>query len=109
MTDYNDCIKEVSIFIAEIPDAVENYLQNNIKIYPNPTKNGVFIDYGGGLEHQISNIELLDITGRATLLDFKIIDEKKIWISFGGIKNGIYFIHLFNNNHQYFKRIVIMH
>ena len=109
LTDYNDCIKVINVFIAEITDVVENYTRNDIKIYPNPAKNGIFIDHINGLKYQKFNIELQDIAGKSTTLDYKIIDDKKIWISFNSIKNGIFFIHLFNNNNQYFKRIVIMH
>jgi hypothetical protein len=62
----------------------DNELENNIKVYPNPTNNILNIELANSLE--LRNIEITTITGQ------KVLESTASTIDVSGFQDGIYFI-----------------
>ncbi len=80
----------------------ENDLQNNnINIYPNPSKNFINIESSDKIE----NIKLYNFTGQ--IVFDKIINNNSIQINTSVYKSGIYFIKIKTKNNLINKKITI--
>lgn len=69
-------------------------------LYPNPTNDIVKIKNKGS---EIYQMKLMDLTGKV-ISKYILIDEIEIDIS--SQSNGIYFLHLSNNNHSFTTKII---
>ena len=79
---------------------IETVQQNNISIYPNPS-NGSFTIVNDGL--LITNIEIIDITGKVIQNQILTINNLQLTIN----KKGIYFIKVQSKNQIFTEKIII--
>ena len=80
--EYNDC---------DIDDVEENTVENNISIYPNPAKDVIKILTDNNLN--ITNVEILDLTGRTVLSTDKSAD-----INISELPEGQYFVKIYGES-----------
>ena len=81
--EYNDC---------DMPYAVEdNSIDTNVSIYPNPAKDVIKILNDNNLN--ITNVEILDLTGRAVLST-----EKSADINISELPEGQYFVKIYGES-----------
>ena len=80
--EYNDC---------DIDDVEENTVENNISIYPNPAKDVIKILNDNNLN--ITNVEILDLTGRTVLSTDKSAD-----INISELPEGQYFVKIYGES-----------
>ena len=80
--EYNDC---------DIDDVEENIAENNISIYPNPAKDVIKILNDNNLN--ITNVEILDLTGRTVLSTDKSAD-----INISELPEGQYFVKIYGES-----------
>jgi 1,4-alpha-glucan branching enzyme len=62
ITDKNKCTKTECFDVKKINGTIDNVLAQTLKVFPNPIEDVLNIDIQGNTE--LTNIELLDITGR---------------------------------------------
>jgi len=74
-------------------DYIDGFNSNNIKIYPNPTNEFLFVKNANS---EFSKIEIFDIKGSLILTENLVSNEQKINVN--SLQKGIYFIHLLNEN-----------
>ena len=109
LTDYNECIEEIKVFIAELPsDATYEYSTDAIKLFPNPAKDGIFVVFNND-DYSHFNFEIIDVAGRKTRPGFQYLGEKEVWIPVDKHIDGTYFLHIFNDKSHIYRRIVIIH
>jgi len=84
-------------------DIVRHKLYNKINIYPNPTKNTVFIELNKNIN---AKIEIYNLSGELMLE--KHINTKKETINLTNFNSGIYFIKLLTRKEVLTKKLVIL-
>ena len=80
--EYNDC---------DLDDIEENTVENSISIYPNPAKDVIKILTDNNLN--ITNVEILDLTGRTVLSTDKSAD-----INISELQEGQYFVKIYGES-----------
>ena len=81
----------------------ENELSSQIKIYPNPASERVFID---GIKDSGTTVDITSPEGRKVLEKAKMESDNSLNIS--GIPAGVYYIHLNTENQKsYSKKLII--
>lgn len=82
--------------LASIIDSESLSSDIRFKIYPNPTKNGVFLEYPY-VKDQVYYVEIKDLTGRTLFTKFAS-GSGKDFISLDDLCSGLYLIGLYNKN-----------
>ncbi len=108
LTDYNECLKEIKVFIAETTSSISTISNSDIKIFPNPTSKGLFITFMKDEKFKY-NIELMDLAGMKISVAYKYITANKVWLPLQDYSNGIYILHILNNKSHYFERVLVLH
>ncbi len=75
---------------------------NNIKIYPNPTSDFLYISLNKGF----SNIQVIDVAGKM-IKNIQVNDSNNLEINVSNINSGIYFVKFINDNEIILKKIII--
>ncbi|MFC2104096.1 T9SS type A sorting domain-containing protein [Bacteroidota bacterium] len=106
--DENNCGPVTSnVITVGFPDAIDDIVANkNIKIYPNPTSNKIFIeiDYDGNN----LNIEVLSISGQVLFnKEILIRGTIKEELDLSNYSKGIYFIRIYNNEFNYEEKVLL--
>lgn len=82
----------------------ENELKSKVKVYPNPTDNGLFISIDSSLHIESLIVTLIGSNGR------EIIDERfhenEIYLDLSSLNTGVYFLRLKDQNGSVAKKIV---
>ncbi|MFO8130030.1 MAG: T9SS type A sorting domain-containing protein [Bacteroidales bacterium] len=99
---YNDELHSLSVRYAKrdpIGVGIANHLmnENNITIYPNPSKENVIIDIISDNSLKFS-AEIFDMQGRK--IKRRDIRKEKTQINISGLRNGIYIINIMDNNEK---------
>jgi len=81
---------------------INDILNNDISIYPNPTNGILHINNTEGLN--ISKLELVDIAGKV-IYNSQLINEKSE-IDMSNQSNGIYFVRIQTDNQVYIQKII---
>lgn len=74
---------------------IDENIKTNLKLYPNPTRTGLNIEYAN--QEKVTNIKLYSTLGKL-VLDTSFANKKKIYIDISKLKEGIYFLRIFNEN-----------
>lgn len=78
---------------------IENNM--NVKIYPNPFNNKVYVE---NMDEKEIHIRIYDVTGN--VLYHEVRKDSKIVLDFNDKKSGIYFIEMQNENNKTVKKII---
>lgn len=79
----------VTMHVFGISDMENHFVESNLKIYPNPTDDQLFLDYDGNIPDGL-NLILVDIMGKV-IYDIRLIEAKNS-ISLGDLPDGVYFV-----------------
>ncbi|MBN1116531.1 MAG: endo-1,4-beta-xylanase [Bacteroidales bacterium] len=94
---------EMEITISGQPVSVANFTENSeIKLFPNPVKDGNFTISG---MQNIELIEIIDLNG-STVKSFRIYNESSVDVNLDS-KTGIYFVRLYGNDKYYYQKIIV--
>ncbi len=80
--------------------------QNNIKLYPNPTKDNVNIDLGEDYRN-VQSVSVSDNLGK-TLILIKDIDNSLIQLPTKKLLPGVYFVNVLKNNEKIVLELLII-
>jgi hypothetical protein len=75
-----------------------------IKIYPNPATGSVFIEFPKELKVEVA---ILDAMGRTLKIDRFTSQQRKSEISLGGIKAGIYILHIETSKGVLIRKLIV--
>lgn len=84
------------------PNGIKELTNADVKIYPNPASNKIFIHAGNFV---CQKIEILDLAGNSVLIDSKPNYPETILPV--NLKDGLYIIKLSNENQYHLEKIVI--
>lgn len=87
---------------CETSDTDNNIFENSIQLYPNPTKDQIFITNLNNVS--IKKYEIYSIEGKK--LRSKEVSEELKFISLENLASGSYLIKLFNGNESTIKKVV---
>lgn len=88
-------------------DGINNSQADNLRIYPNPTKDKVIVN-AENVNSNIKTITVIDIQGKE-LLHFTNLNSNMNDIDLSGVENGVYFLKvILANGEQQVSRIVKM-
>jgi len=86
-----------------ITDVTDNHIENNFKIYPNPSNGSVYLSFNEPFS-LFKKIEVYDSSGRRKLSTNLYKDNK---LNISGYADGIYFIKVSNNYKSMIRKLVI--
>ncbi|HMH20966.1 MAG TPA: T9SS type A sorting domain-containing protein, partial [Puia sp.] len=75
-------------FIYSTVDMVNNVYQSNLVVYPNPTKNSLYINFND--DHAVS-VSVIDNTGRVVIPHLRPLNSTII-VDVSGLQTGLYFV-----------------
>ena len=89
------------------PTNISNIENSDYQVYPNPCEDILFIDLG--VNSNFTFIEIFDISGRSIYFVETKITEKnhKHSVDISGLKNGIYFLKIRNEDDVLVEKIVV--
>jgi plastocyanin len=96
----------VTVTQAASTVGVNDQVQSDLKIYPNPTK-GIFKISSENLKDQTLEISVLDISGKK-ILSRTCSDANEYTFDISGESRGYYFIRINSENASYVRRIVLI-
>ncbi|PLX25113.1 MAG: hypothetical protein C0599_01230 [Salinivirgaceae bacterium] len=79
----------------------ENNLLNTMKIYPNPAKDAISLDF----KIENANVKIMDVSGKVVLSKEKVNRNEEINVS--SLSHGMYFIVLENSSYYITDKLVI--
>ncbi len=92
-----DTAHNVSVIITEMVDvdfvtAINELIENKVKVYPNPTANEITIEFS---EPKTTQLLITDLSGKI-MLTKQLVNANKANITLNGLANGVYFLKLDN-------------
>ncbi len=79
-----------------------NKLAEMVKVFPNPSSEQIIIEFEKPF---LGNIAIYDIAGKM-LLNQKSTNDRKAYINLSAWKDGIYYLHIYNNKNKFVKKII---
>lgn len=106
LTDYNECFKDVKVFIGEIV-ATNDLTSDGINVFPNPVDDMIYFSFNNDF-NEIS-IDILNIMNQDINLQFELEKHNNIKLPTAKLPNGQYIIHLAVDGKHYFHKIAVIH
>lgn len=75
--------------------AVEDAMEQNMSVYPNPFQNDLFVDLPGDGEHEV---DIFDIMGRNLYSGYEYGSHVNLGSVFGNMPDGVYFLKVFGES-----------
>lgn len=91
--ELNDLDKD----IQEVNEEKKEILTENIKYYPNPVKESLYVYWINTTENAVVEINLVDINGKV-VYQSKVLNKTQVSIQLSNYTNGIYIMSLNYNN-----------
>lgn len=105
-TTVNDTtINDTTITDTTITSIIDNHFYLDIVVYPNPTKDNLFLESKELIN--IKDIEMYTLDGRNIEIKINKIDQYKYCIFINNFDNGIYFIKMKYNNTIHTRKIIL--
>ena len=109
-TGFCDYELNVPVLVDAVTEITENSIDlNDIIIYPNPTKDQIYIEFKSNSEmlEEIS-VEVYDNSGRLVSISSLLDNNNAKMISLSGLESGIYYVKCYNKTfNNYFKVVKI--
>ena len=77
----------------ELPAAIGEYKENNVKVFPNPTQNKVYVYTES---QQVTEVQVFDIFGK--MLSRKNVKENEFFVDLSDYKVGTYMLRIISDN-----------
>jgi len=81
-------------------------LENRIKVYPNPTKDKIFIDFS---ENEVLKIQLYSVSGQLVLEENFSTNNASPAVDLSALASGVYHLRLISDEKQMVKKIEKIH
>jgi hypothetical protein len=91
--------------LFQVKTGVNTLAKENVKLYPNPASSNVTIEIPS-LNNENYSVAIVDAMGRLVFEEKAIADNKKV-IETSFLKNGIYFVRIYNGNDSRVEKLVI--
>ena len=91
--------------LFQVNTGVNTLAKENVKLYPNPASSNVTIEIPS-LNNENYSVAILDAMGRLVFEEKAIAENKKV-IETSFLKNGIYFVRIYNGNDSRVEKLVI--
>ena len=103
-----DCAYEEIVTVEfDFTSDVEDLTANNIKVYPNPTKDDLIIEIGASFSTTGPvNVEIYDYLGRVMQATRIAGSESKTTLSLATYGPGCYFAKCFNDNFEHYFKVI---
>jgi len=103
--DSNGCVvkQDIWVYVDSCNTSVNELVENQLKIYPNPTSKTVNIEIPKGNKFDLT---LIDVEGKV-ILEKKQISSRKLVLNTKKIRKGIYLIELKNVQNRYINKLVV--
>ena len=109
VTDYQGnsatCITEVTVENCSITGVNEEFSDENINVYPNPSNGTFFVELRNELANEY-RIEVISVLGKTVYESIALSNEAQK-IELFNIEKGFYFINMFIDNKKITKQIVL--
>jgi len=89
------CTDSFMVILDNCNSVLDNHLQTEMNIFPNPTKDYIQIQ----TDKRIDNIEILSVDGKL----IKKITANKNKFNISDLENGVYFVKIGNKVHKFIK------
>ena len=99
-TDSHGCSDDAAITVTIITGIGEEELYSAIKIYPNPTHNGLIVE-----GENISSITIMNSLG-VTVYKISEINKEKCPVNMTNYPNGIYYLKITTNDGETIRKVV---
>ena len=104
---YDDIGNRTQLNITDVTLGIDSEtLQNPIIVYPNPTDSFLNIKLPDSFISQNLTIQLYDVNGRLVANSKPTITDNQITINVNTLSNGVYLLHLNNNNQKWSKLFI---
>ena len=97
--------QSITIVEGSNPLSTEEFLTQEITVYPNPTKNTVYFTYSGN--QQAVDATILDIQGKIMKTQRINPTSQEHSIDVSNLAGGIYFLSIFDNDKTSVKKIIV--
>jgi len=108
--DFNPPIRtnttEQNIYIIEEPLIIKEAQNNDLKLFPVPAKNQLFIDFSDVKQGKFNQIQILDITGR--IVQSISISETIVNLDVSALNSGIYFVRSGNSTGDLIRKSFVV-
>lgn len=94
---------EVAFYGIEILGTTDNNLLETISLYPNPTRDVVYIDNTSNVD--LKSISIYDMNGRL-IKQVKATGSDNQRINISGLSPGVYMFHMYNDQQSTVKRVI---
>jgi len=108
--DDNQCLlaakSQITVLdVSSVSEDIYNTYFNDISVYPNPVNDVLFIDYNGGLKHDLELV-LLNAQGVQLKSVFIRKGTKSFELSTQNLPKGVYFLQNIISKYQYTYKVV---
>lgn len=87
---------------------VENSLDTELSIYPNPTNDLIHINFKSLVQHQNYSMSIYDITGQLVVEEKMLSKDYSISLSSKNLAKGVYTLNLKNDNINISRKIILV-
>lgn len=89
-------------------DNIEKLSKENVKLWPNPCKNGVYVSIYSEVKREFS-VLIRDVTGKVVMNHSGVVSGNATFIPLHGISSGVYFAEFKNENAAtvYYVKVVV--
>ena len=103
-----DTNQYIQNFIGSLNNYIQEYLSGKIRIYPNPTKNKLYIEFGDN-NIKIEKLTLFNTLGVILYTkEVKELKAQKIKIDLSGYKGGVYYLNIQTKNGILRKKVAVI-
>jgi hypothetical protein len=95
----DDLEETMQVQLTAIPDAIDDVDNNNLTVYPNPAKNTISVKS----DLDIDKIVIYDVIGKR----IKVVEDHFKYIPISDIREGVYFISVYNKGEVIGTRKII--
>lgn len=89
-------------------DNIETLSTENVKLWPNPCKDGVYVNIDSEVKREFS-VLIRDVTGKVVMNHSCVVSGNSTFIPLLGISSGVYFVEIKNENATtvYYVKVVV--
>ena len=104
VTDANDCVASLDIILQT--NAAFEIPAEQLKVYPNPTSDYLFINHEDILS-TLSSIIIVDMQGQRLQVNHSLLDKNTLKLNMQSFSPGIYFIQAALGGRLYYQKVIV--
>ena len=109
VTDDNGCSNADSTVVVNlIPTGIGELADPSFKVYPNPVRNTLLIEWDGGPEKQPESVDLVGVKGEVLLTKaWTNTPSNRLPLDLSGMNPGLYFLRITNEQGRSVHPLVV--